>query len=392
MIGRQQLPVASPIGAGALLRAAAAACVPSLGARAPVTTALLERFGGSAIALTDSGTSALVLALRMTAGAHGVVAFPAYVCVDLIAAARLADVTIRLYDVDPRTLTPDLDSLRRVLAEGVDAVVVAHLFGFPADVGAVQELVGERGVPVIEDAAQGAGATLRGVRAGGLGDLSVLSFGRGKGTTTGHGGALIALGDRWTAPVARVAEQLLAQGRGAPRGGGDLVVATASWAVGRPSVYAIPARLPFLHLGETVYHEAHKPAPMSAAAMALLVTVLADADRATSRRQATAAVLQDEAAGARHVRAYEPVTGGVPGYLRFPILADGMIPQVPRLGIVHGYPRPLNEQPEIASLLHPTQEPLRGARELARRLLTLPTHHLVTQGDVAALRAWLRAA
>ena len=42
-----------------------------------------------------------------------------------------------------------------------------------------------------EDAAQEAGATLHGRRLGSFGDLSVLSFGRGKGVTGGGGGALL---------------------------------------------------------------------------------------------------------------------------------------------------------------------------------------------------------
>ncbi|MDQ3520445.1 MAG: DegT/DnrJ/EryC1/StrS family aminotransferase, partial [Gemmatimonadota bacterium] len=76
---------------------------------------LTERFGAQAVALTDSGTSALVLALRLAAGAGGTVAFPGYACIDLAAAARFAGVRVRLYDVDPASLSPDLDSVRRTL-------------------------------------------------------------------------------------------------------------------------------------------------------------------------------------------------------------------------------------------------------------------------------------
>src|SRR5262249_29574468 len=149
-------------------------------------------FGASEVVLTDSGTSALVLAMRVAAGKGGVVGLPAYACVDLAAAAQAAEVRVRLYDVDPATLSPDLDSVRQMMSRGVNAIVIAHLFGFPADVPAVRELADRQGIPVIEDAAQGAGGSLEQSRLGALGELAVVSFGRGEGRFAGGGGGLPA--------------------------------------------------------------------------------------------------------------------------------------------------------------------------------------------------------
>ena len=59
---------------------------------------------------------------------------------------------MRLYDVDPVTLSADLDSVSRVLAAGASAIVVSHLFGYPADVPAVAALAAAHGAAVIEDA------------------------------------------------------------------------------------------------------------------------------------------------------------------------------------------------------------------------------------------------
>src|SRR5690606_21063576 len=105
--------------------------------------------------------------------------------------ARFAGVRVRLYDVDPATLSPDLDSLAAAIARGVDSIVVAHLYGFPVNMRGVLKLAMAAGIPVIEDAAQGAGGTLDDRLLGSFGALSVLSFGRGKGTTGGNGGALL---------------------------------------------------------------------------------------------------------------------------------------------------------------------------------------------------------
>jgi len=387
MLHRQQLPVASPIPLSGLVRAATSLLSWS-GARATAarnTDVIAQRYGASAVALTDSGTSALVAALRLALPKGGTVAYPAYACVDLIAAARHANVAVRLYDVDPNTLSPDLDSVRTVLREGIEAIVVAHLYGFPADIPAVREAAAEFGTVIIEDAAQHAGATIHGTLTGRFGDLTVLSFGRGKGMTAGNGGALLAVDPRWRSAVDTLSTALPS----ASRGTGTVVGATASWLLGRPSIYAVPAGIPALHLGETVYHDAHDPAPLTRAAQTLLSVTLRDADATIGRRQKNAAVLNDLVRSSR-ARPMQSIAGGVPGYLRFPVRLPDGVPAAPRLGIVRGYPRPLAEQPELALSLCPVNGPLTGARELARSLFTLPTHHLVTSADLARLGAWLR--
>jgi dTDP-4-amino-4,6-dideoxygalactose transaminase len=170
-----------------------------------VAETLRERFGARDVILTDSGTSALILALRSLLPQGATIAYPAYACVDLTAVALRARMRVRLYDLDPATLSPDLDSVRAAIGRGVDAIVVAHLYGYPADVAGVEELAALHGIPVIEDAAQGAGGTVRGMRLGSLGDVSILSFGRGKGTTCGSGGALLSRSRQTSWKVVRAA-------------------------------------------------------------------------------------------------------------------------------------------------------------------------------------------
>ncbi len=386
MIARRQLPVASPITPEGLRRACRAAVFPPQQAWRSVADTLRRRFDSRAIALTDSGTSALVLALRLTAGQGGTIAYPAYACPDLAAAARYAGVQVRLYDIDPLTLSPDMESVRRILHDGVNAIVVVHLFGFPADVPTVRTLAAQSGIPVIEDAAQGAGATLRGTRAGALGDLSVLSFGRGKGTTAGNGGALLALNERWH-PAVEAAQLAMPSPE---RGMSTLTGALASWALGRPEVYGLPASIPALHLGETTYHDAHEPASLSHAGVALLETTLASMDRHVELRRYHASVLSAATHRSWRGRPSVPIRGGEPGYLRLPFLAKADMAPAPQLGIVRSYPRPLSDEPAMYPLLLETHESLAGARELASRLLTLPVHHMVTPRDLGLIGAWLR--
>ncbi len=380
---RRQLTVASPLTA-ANITAATLDTIARRDWSESVRKRLATEFSANEVALTDSGTSALILALRMFAKPGVPVAMPAYACVDLISAARRADVRVRLFDIDPLTLSPDMDSLRRVIGEGVGVVVIAHLYGFPADMPAVMQAAREAGVPVIEDAAQHACATINGRPAGSFGDVTVLSFGRGKGTTSGRGGALLARSHGAVSVTALTRE--LARASSAK----DLAIAKASWMLGRPSLYGIPASIPALHLGETVYHDAGEPKRMSRGAVALLYRTLPAMHKVADRRRANAFLLRDASAQSRHVSEVRAVDGGESGYLRFPVLLRNEVKDEPTLGIARGYPRPLSLEPEIQPCIVGSKEPLHGAYEVAERLVTLPTHHMVTLPDIASVSRWLR--
>ncbi|HEU4563470.1 MAG TPA: DegT/DnrJ/EryC1/StrS family aminotransferase [Gemmatimonadaceae bacterium] len=385
MIGRHQLPVSSPIALGALARSAGAALARPADGHDRLRTLLRGRFGARAAALADSGTSALALALRLAVGEGGTVAFPGYACIDLAAAARLAGVRVRLYDLDPATLSPDLASVEATLRRGARAVVVAHLYGLPADVPGVAAIAAAHGAAVIEDAAQGAGGALRGTLLGGFGALTVLSFGRGKGTTGGRGGALLAITPEWEEPVRAAGAALGA----APPGWRDLAGAAAQWALGRPTLYGLPSAIPSLRLGEMVYHPAHEPAPLSAAAARLVRSAFEalPADLAVRRRNAER--LRAAARGTR-IRVAEEVEGGENAWLRLPARVPEDAPMAPRLGVFRGYPLTLFEMAELHPCLHEDERDHPGALELRRTLATLPTHAHLTGADLDALAAWMR--
>ncbi len=395
-VGRRQPPVSSPIGAGALVAAAVAAgrATTARGLVAEIESLrsiLARRFNAPAVALTDSGTSALVLAFAITLPRGGTVALPAYGCVDLVAAARYGGLRVRLYDVDPATLSPDLDSLRHTLGRGVDVVVIAHFYGFAADVEGARAVASAAGVPVIEDAAQHAGGQLAGRPLGAFGPLTVLSFGRGKGTTGGRGGALLATADAGGSIVSAVTA-VGASPWGVPGGVGDLTRAAAQWLLGRPSLYSLPASIPGLRLGETIYHPAHEPESLSRAAAVLVARAFdtLDADREVRARRANDLIVRLEAIpGLQLVR---PIRGSVSGFLRLPVLDRADRAPATALGIVRSYPRSLAEEPAIAAAIHEGEPDMPGAREVCGTLFTLPTHRFVADADADRIAAWAAGA
>jgi len=388
---RAQPPVRSPLTLGAILAGARALAGGGSPERRRLCDVLTTRFGSAAVALTDSGTTALALALRLAADRRPgrPVLLPAWGCYDLATAADAADVPVAFYDLDPDTLGPRWESLQQALRLEVSAAVGVHFFGVPIDWPRFAALVKAGGAVPIEDAAQGAGGELSGRPLGGLGDLAVLSFGRGKGITGGRGGALLARDAAWQAQVEAVALD-------APRGGpGELIALAAQWLLTRPSVYGLPAGLPWLGLGQTVYHPPHPASGLSALAAGVLTitTALAPAE-AEARRRNASVLLHRLRGGPGHL--VSPPAGARPGWLRLPLrLPDrpsvdlAVDPRARSLGVYPGYPLVLGDLPGFARRLVERETPMPGARTLARELVTLPTHGALKTADLERILTWL---
>jgi dTDP-4-amino-4,6-dideoxygalactose transaminase len=357
---------------------------------------LRERFCAEDALLCGSGTQALQLALlaaRARSGGKDLVALPAYTCYDVASAAIGADARVTFYDIDPETLAPDTDSLVRALERGPAAVVIAPLYGWQPEWDTLGSLSERHGVTLIEDAAQSFGARWRGHAAGGLGELSVLSFGRGKGWTAVEGGALLG-------PEQDLA-LLSGSLRPASSAGADarlLVRGLVQWGFGRPMAYAIPSMLPGLRLGETVYHPPRALRRMSPTAARLALATSAGADLEAEGRRARAQLLADELRrlAPRQLRVPRVGSGTEPGSVRFPVLVSGrgrarLLHEGRAAGIMPGYPRSLPELPPLASRIV-ERESHPGAEALARTLVTVPTHSLITTGDMSQIFELLRDA
>jgi dTDP-4-amino-4,6-dideoxygalactose transaminase len=103
-------------------------------------------------------------------------------------AALNAGATPVFCDVDPDTYCVTRATVEAAMTERTRAVVPVHLFGNVADARELRAL----GVPVVEDAAQSAGATLAGRHTGALGDAATFSFYPSKNLgALGDGGAIV---------------------------------------------------------------------------------------------------------------------------------------------------------------------------------------------------------
>jgi hypothetical protein len=180
-----------------------------------------------------------------------------------------------------------------------------------------------------------------------------------------------------------------------PGGWGVWGRAAAQWAVGRPALYGIPASIPALRLGETVYHEPHEPGAISTAAARLVAFALARADSDRAARAGIADRLRSilnggdgPGRGSVRVRAIRPIAGAVSGELRLPVLRDDTDIGLATSGVVRSYPRSLDMEPAARTLVWPGEPACLGARAVCDTLWTLPTHDMVTEQDIEAISAW----
>ena len=98
---------------------------------------------------------------------------------------------------EPNILTYhlDLDSIKRMYSEKTKAIVYPHLFGNMSDTKDILEFSKEKNIAFIEDACQALGASLNGINAGSIGDISTLSFNANKVVAGIAGGGAILTDD-----------------------------------------------------------------------------------------------------------------------------------------------------------------------------------------------------
>jgi 8-amino-3,8-dideoxy-alpha-D-manno-octulosonate transaminase len=95
-----------------------------------------------------------------------------------------------LAEVD-ESLTLDPEDVVRKLTPQTRALLPVHMRGAPADMDALCAIAKERGLVVVEDVCQAAGASFRGRRLGTFGDAGAFSLQFNKIITTGEGGVMV---------------------------------------------------------------------------------------------------------------------------------------------------------------------------------------------------------
>jgi perosamine synthetase len=155
--------------------------------------ALSARLGGLPVSAVSSGTAGLHLALR----AAGVQAGDEVVTTPFSFVASANCVLFEnarpvFCDIDLRTLNIDPLAAAATVGERTTGLLPVHIFGYPADLPALERLAAERALWIVEDACEALGAVhADGTPVGARGHASVFAFYANKQITTGEGGAVV---------------------------------------------------------------------------------------------------------------------------------------------------------------------------------------------------------
>jgi perosamine synthetase len=341
---------------------------------------LADELGVSSVFLVSSGRTGLTLILQalQRLSPRRRVIVPGYTCFSVAAAVVRTGLEVVPCEMDSATLDFDYGELERLVAEEVPLCVVAtHLFGLPADVARVRRICGERGVFVVDDAAQALGLETTAGKLGTLGDVGFYSFDRGKNVTSGHGGAVVTrvpeLARELERDYAAMSQPAIVAGIR------TLLEMMVLSVLIRPSLYWIPASLPFLRLGETVYSTEFALARLSGVEAGLLA----------NWRERVKVLNQARAARVAAIRRVRPdlVLARADSCIRLPILCASRderdrvyeTARRQRLGFSLMYPSAIRAIPALAEAMAGARCPT--ADSIADRLLTVPVHPLVSARD-----------
>lgn len=160
------------------------------------TTALesmIAQFTGAKhVCMTTSGNTAIILALlACDIGVGDEVIVPNYTMIATINSVKFVGATPVILDVDPTTLTMNLDGIQRVRTIHTKAVLHVSLNNRHADIEGIASYCKTEGIVCIEDAAQSLGCTVNGTHFGRFGTIGCFSLSTPKIISTGQGGFCI---------------------------------------------------------------------------------------------------------------------------------------------------------------------------------------------------------
>lgn len=335
-------------------------------AQGPVVAELEAGFaeltGAEHAVAVNNGTTALVAALQVLDLRPGdeVVTSP-FTFVATLNAILEAGATARFADISTSDLNLDPATVAGALTDRTRVVMPVHLYGQTADMDPIMALAAERGLHVVEDAAQSHGATYGGRGAGSFG-IGCFSLYATKNITSGEGG-VVTTNDAAVADRLRVLRnQGMRQRYQYETAGHNYRMTDLQAAVAVPQLAEYPAQL-----------------RRRRANAARLIALLGDVE---------GLVLPAQLPGREHV------------WHQFTVLLpedraadrEDVVDALREQGVVAGiyYPRPVydyecyRDHPQVVLPEAPVAE------DVARRCLSLPVHAYLSDDDVEQVAAAVR--
>lgn len=308
----------------------------------------------------NNGTDAIHLALRaLGIGAGDEVITVSHTAVATVAAIDMAGAAPVLADVDPSTRTVDPKALETLLSPRTKAIIAVHLYGHPADLGALLPLCEQRSLDLIEDCAQAHAAEWKGRRVGSFGRVATFSFYPTKNLGAIGDAGMVLTSDHAVADRLRLLRQY---GWRTPQHS-----ELRGWNSRLDPIQAAILSVKLKHLDAQTARRRELAARYGEGLIGLPLTL------------PTAA---DDCAHAYHLYVIELADQAMRDALRAHLAANAI------MAGIH-YPEPVHLQPAYADVRH---GPMPVSERLARTVLSLPLYPEMTGADadrvIAAVRAF----
>lgn len=156
-----------------------------------------EYIGNSNVSLTNSCTSALVLAAHMCDIKPGdEVITTAMTCMATNEPFYNCGAKLVFADIEKDTGNIDVSDIKNKITDKTKAIVVVHWAGQPCKMDEINELAKKHNIKVVEDAAHALRSEYKGKTIGNHGDYICFSFQAVKHLTTADGGAIVCKSKR----------------------------------------------------------------------------------------------------------------------------------------------------------------------------------------------------
>jgi dTDP-4-amino-4,6-dideoxygalactose transaminase len=335
-----------------------------------------------------------IKALRSPDDTRNEVILPAYTCYSVASSAINAGLKIRLCDIDPNTLSYDPQKLRQIDFSHVLAIVSSSLYGLPNDMLMLEHLAQERGIVLIDDAAQSLNARVEGRPVGTFGHAGILSLDKGKNVTSMQGGLIVTNQADLADHLQKVSQQL--PDLSFKSSLVEFIKVFIYTVFLNPYAYKIPANISFAGLGETRFETDVQVRRYPRFLSSLAVAQLKRIEQITQSRTAHGEYYERVLKGNDSLTKITQMKSAQPVYLRYPVLVNDpqlradLLDRYREFGISVSYPKSLNNLPEIESSLV-SREVCPGAERVAEQIVTLPTHAFVRETDMQIICEILNA-
>lgn len=360
--------------------------------------ALKSYFGVKHCLLINSGRAALatILMALKQGGVRDEVIIPSYTCFSVPAAIVRAGLKISLCDIKLETLDFNYEQLEECITEKTLALIPCHLFGLVCDMNRVMEIAKSRKVWVIEDAAQAMGAKLNGKYVGTIGDVGFFSLGRGKPMTTMGGGIIVTDNSNLAYGISSQIGSFTKNSKLKTQNFKSIMKNFGYSIFINPRLYWISEMLPFLHLGETIYDPDFDIGPFARMQAQQGLIALKRLKEENVLRQQRGLYYSNKLKEGDGIVLPKPLDSSFPIYLRYPIFLKDKNQRskifkslkAQRLGVHFMYPSSIDEINGISVHLNGKSNREVG-RQVAERLLTLPTHAFLREKEIKKIEKLL---